>query len=79
MSTTADRLLEEALRLSEDERASLVADILSTLPPDVPSEERAADEWIAVIEERAQAAVDGKPGVPWNDVRSEIEGRLAQT
>lgn len=77
MSTTADRLLKEALRLSDDERAALAADILSTLPPDVPIEQRSAEEWIAAIEARAQAAIDGQPGISWQQVRSEIEDRFA--
>lgn len=77
MSTTADRLFKEALDLSEDERAALAADILSTIPPDVPGEQRSAEEWIGAIEERAQAAINGQPGISWQEVRSEIEDRLA--
>src|SRR5881397_712486 len=56
MATTADRVLGEALRLAPDERARIVAELLASLEPDVPSDRRTEAEWIDEIERRARAA-----------------------
>ena len=46
MASTVDRLLGEALKLAPEERAKIVAELLATLEPDLPSEQRSEDEWI---------------------------------
>jgi putative addiction module component (TIGR02574 family) len=75
--TTTDELLSEALRLTPDDRAKLVTELLATLEPDLPSERRSEAEWIQEIERRVRAAMAGDdPGVSWAEVRAKIEKRL---
>jgi len=77
MASTADRLLGEALKLTPDERARIVAELLATLEPDLPSQRRSDEEWIQEIERRARAAMAGSPGVSWTDARDQIRSRLS--
>lgn len=69
-----DELFESALRLSTERRARLVEMLISSLQgaPEV----RSSEDWIAEIERRAQDAHDGAPGIPWAEVRREIEESL---
>jgi Putative addiction module component len=76
MASTADRLLGEALKLAPDERARIVAELLATLEPDLPSQRRSDNEWIWEIERRARAAMAGNRGVPWTGARDQIRSRL---
>src|SRR5437870_12537943 len=77
MASTADRLLGEALKLAPEERARIVAELLATLEPDLPSERRSEGEWIQEIERRARAAIAGSPGVPWAEARNQVQSRLS--
>jgi putative addiction module component (TIGR02574 family) len=77
MASTADRLLDEVLRLTPDERARIVAELLATLEPDSPSQSRSNEEWIQEIERRARAAIAGSPGVPWTEASDQIRSRLS--
>ena len=77
MASTADRLLDEALKLTPDERARIVTELLATLEPDSPSQRRSDQEWIQEIERRARAAMAGNPGVPWTEARGQIRSRLS--
>lgn len=76
MASTADRLLGEALKLAPEERARIVAELLATLEPDLPSH-RSDEEWIQEIERRARAAMTGSPGVSWTEARDQIRSRLS--
>ena len=76
MASAKARLLEEALQLPPDQRAELAGDLLATLEPDTPSEQRTEAEWIAEIERRARAAMAGSPGVSWLEARAQIQSRL---
>ncbi len=76
---TAARLLDEALKLPDHERADLAAELLASLAPRTPAEARGEDEWLAEIERRARAALAGSPGVPWDTARAEIERRLGKS
>jgi putative addiction module component (TIGR02574 family) len=76
MATTKERLFEEALQLPPEQRAELAKDLLATLEPDTPSEQRSDAEWIAEIERRARAAVAGSIGVSWAEARARIQSRL---
>jgi hypothetical protein len=76
MASTKDQLLEEALRPPPDQRAELAGDLLATLEPDTPSDQRTDAEWIAEIERRARAAIAGSPGVSWAEARAQIQSRL---
>lgn len=77
MASTADRLLREALKLAPDERARMVAELLATLEPDLPSQRRSDAEWIQEIECRARAAIAGSPGVTWTEARTQAQSRLS--
>jgi len=77
MASTADRLLGEALKLAPDERARIVAELLATLEPDLPSQRRSEGEWIQEIERRARAAMAGSPGVSWAEARAQVQSRLS--
>ena len=77
MASIADRLLDEALKLTPDERARIVAELLATLEPDLPGQRRSDEEWIHEIERRARVAVAGSPGVPWTQARDQIRSRLS--
>ena len=76
MPRTAEQLLEEALQLSEDQRAELTWGLLDSFGPP-PAEDRRNEEWIAEIERRARAALSGEPGISWEEARAEIRHRLA--
>ena len=77
MSTNADAVLKEALQLSESDRARIAAELLASLDPDV--ETRDSDAWILEVERRAQAAIDGDPGLSWHETRGRVEERLRHT
>lgn len=77
MASTADRLLGEALKLAPDERARIVAELLATLEPDLPGQQRSEAEWIQEIERRARAAMAGSPGVSWTEARDQVQSRLS--
>jgi Putative addiction module component len=77
MASSADRVLVEALKLEPDERARIVAELLATLEPDLPSQERSEAEWIKEIERRARAAMAGSPGVSWTEARAKVQSRLS--
>jgi putative addiction module component len=73
----SDDLLKEALQLSEQERARVAAELLASLDPDV--ETRDGEAWIAEVERRAQAAIDGLPGLGWDETRKRVEERIGRT
>lgn len=77
MNDRVDHLLGEALGLPSDDRARIVAELLASLPPDVPSQQRSESDWIREIERRARAAVAGCPGLSWTEARAEVQGRLS--
>ena len=77
MPDAVEQVLEEALRLSPDQRARLVTELLATLEPDTPSQRRSETEWIEEIERRARAALAGSPGVSWDEARARIQSRLS--
>ena len=65
---TAAKLLEEAMRLPEDEREELAAKLLDSLepPPGISIEDK--DE----IERRAAEARSGAPGIDWTELKREL-------
>jgi putative addiction module component (TIGR02574 family) len=77
MARSAEQVLKEALELPEQERAKLVCGLLDSFGPPRHTPEHTDEEWIAEIERRAQAALAGDPGVPWEEVRSAIKRRLS--
>jgi putative addiction module component (TIGR02574 family) len=77
VSSTAEKIISEALRLSEAERARVAAELLASLDPDI--ETRDGDAWIAEVERRAQAAIGGVPGLTWEETRARVEERIPRT
>jgi putative addiction module component (TIGR02574 family) len=77
MAKPAEKVLQEALELPEQERAEVVCGLLDSFGGPQHTPERTDEEWIAEIERRAQAAIAGEPGVPWEKVRSAIKRRLS--
>ncbi len=72
---TAQQILEQALRLDEQERVVVASSLLESV--EAPSSgSRTDDEWVAEIERRARAALVGSPGLTWADARARIEKRL---
>jgi len=75
MTRVAQRLLDEARSLPTEDRAEIAQELLSTLEqPDSRSEA----EWLAEIERRARAAIDGAPGLTWEEAKARIRQRLAE-
>lgn len=79
MATSVDRVLDEALKLARGDRARIVAELLASLEPDIPSDRRTEAEWIDEIERRAHAAIAGSPGVPWATAFGQIQSRLPRS
>ena len=77
MPKAPQQLLKDALQLPDDQRAGLVAELLDSLEPTVPSEGRSEAEWIAEVQRRARAAIAGQPGIPWDQALAQVTERLA--
>jgi hypothetical protein len=78
VAKNAGQLLSDALQLSDEERLELAMELLDSVMPEVPGRDRPDREWIEEIERRARAAASGEAGLSWQDVRTEIEGKLAR-
>jgi len=73
MSPSVERLLEDALRLSERERADLAASIIDTLDQQV--DEDAESAWDAEIARRtAELDAAAVKAIPWPEARRTILG-----
>ena len=75
MTDRAEHLLDEALKLSDSERAELAARLIQSLDAEADSEVDAA--WAAEIERRC-AALDAGEAVTsdWSEVRERIEREI---
>jgi putative addiction module component (TIGR02574 family) len=76
MGTNATRILEEALQLPENERANLAADLMESLSSPNALDHVSDEEWLAEIGRRADRALDGQPGIPWEQVEANVRRRL---
>ncbi len=78
MSTTADRVLQDALSLSEQERAEIAARLIESLDAAGDAEAAAVEEaWAAEIERRCAGLDAGTTGTTdWPDVRRHIETKI---
>lgn len=76
MAADLDSLFQDALSLPTEERADLIARLLTSLEPPQPSTELTDEEWVWEIERRARAALSGATGVPWEEVRDIVRRRL---
>jgi putative addiction module component (TIGR02574 family) len=71
MSPSTRKLLEEALHLTEPERASLAGALIESLHEPVPDGVEAT--WEAVIERRVHELETGAAKtVPWSEVRARL-------
>ncbi len=79
MGNEARTLLAEALELSDQDRADLAAQLLASLDePTSDSQEEIDRLWAIEIERRSTRFRSGESeGVPWDEVRSQIERNLA--
>jgi putative addiction module component (TIGR02574 family) len=72
MTEAARALLANALRLDEDARAEIAAELLASL--DGPSDPDAEAAWAAEIDRRVSAIESGTAVLEsWEDVKSRIE------
>ena len=72
-------VLDEALKLEPDDRASVAVELLESL--EASPEEKADLEaaWAAEIERRARRVLRGEAsGTAWDDVRRQTEANLAK-
>ena len=75
MNTTAQELLEIALRLPDRERADLAASLIESL--DQPFDADARDAWAEEVRRRVAEIDSGAvQAVPWDKARQIIAGRL---
>jgi putative addiction module component (TIGR02574 family) len=73
MTTQISNLLNEALKLSNKERADLAARLLATLEPEMEASIR--EEWEAEIDRRLKDLKTGKTRtIPWSEARRRITG-----
>ena len=78
MNTQTQRVLEEALGLSEEDRADLAASLIESLDATVdPSVEEA---WRVEVERRLHELDSGRAQtVPWTEVRAELLARARKS
>lgn len=72
-------LLDQALELTDDDRAEIAAELLASLDEPTSESQSEVDRlWASEIERRSNRVVSGESrGEPWDEVRSRIERRLA--
>jgi putative addiction module component (TIGR02574 family) len=76
MAPSTQQLLKDALQLPDQQRAELVVELLDSLPPAEPRQERSDAQWLAEIERRARVAQAGTGGVSWEEARKQVLDRL---
>ena len=74
MTQSAEKVLSDALSLSETERAEVVARLMETLDPAGDQVDQGYDAaWQAELEERGRQLDSGEvKAIPWEDVRREL-------
>ena len=76
MTPSTQQLLKDALQLPDQQRAELVIELLDSLPPTEPGQERSDTQWFAEIERRARAAQTGAASVSGEEARNQVLDRL---
>jgi putative addiction module component (TIGR02574 family) len=75
VSARAREVLENALQLTLEERASLVSELIASI--DGEPDDDAERAWAAEIERRARRAIAGETtGSDWDMVQARIENKL---
>ena len=74
MTDQAQTLLRQALSLSEEERAGLIAELLVSLEGPAEDDESAVEQaWAEALEQRARRVLAGEaPGEDWSHVRDRV-------
>jgi putative addiction module component (TIGR02574 family) len=76
MTNQALEILQKALTLSDEERASIAGSLLESL--DGPAEEGVEEAWAAEIDRRIDDLDSGKAKtVPWEELRARTLSRLS--
>jgi putative addiction module component (TIGR02574 family) len=75
MSATHEDVLKSALALSESERILLATELLDSLPGPYPGLSIESPDFLLELERRAS---DPSPGIPWEEVKRRIEGKLSR-
>jgi putative addiction module component (TIGR02574 family) len=78
MSKSPAQLLRDVLQLPEDQRATLVVELLDSLEPAPPPHVRTDADWMTEIERRARAAQEGAPAGSWEEARRQAVDRLTK-
>jgi putative addiction module component (TIGR02574 family) len=77
MTSSARKLLQDALALSEDERLELASEIIASV--DGPRDADWEAAWLAELDRRTEAAkVRGGAGTEWTEARARILKRLGR-
>lgn len=76
MAPSTQQVLKDALQLPDQQRAKLVVELLDSLPPAEPGQQRSDAQWLAEIERRARMAQAGAGGVSWEEARKQVLDRL---
>jgi putative addiction module component (TIGR02574 family) len=74
MSSTARKILEDALALSDAERRELGEALLDTVAPDWPPD--LADAWRKEIVARMDGLAKGDPTAEWSEVHERLRAKL---
>lgn len=78
MPKTAAQVLKDAMELPESQRLELAWGLLDSVEGGPPGSDKSDEDWIAEIERRVQAVLDGEPGIPWEDAKAEIYRHLGR-
>ncbi len=78
MTSSARKLLEDALSLTEDERLELASEIIASV--DGPRDADWEEAWLAELDRRVAAAkARGEVASDWSEARARILRRLGRT
>jgi len=76
MSSSAKKLIDEALKLPQEERSQVISELLHSLHSTNPDDSRSDKDWIDEVERRARAALAGSRAASWEQARSQVAKRL---
>ncbi len=59
-----------------EDRAAIVGDLMESLGPPDPAAGLSHEQWLSRVDNRVQAALEGREGVSWEEARAQIDARL---